>query len=198
MQVAQALAISAHEDAEALRYLDIALSLGWPVDERDVRDLRARIAGRSGSRADAVARQITALPGVIRELAEPTLVPLLYDGLNASARRVIALQALDRIDVKLRAAGAATFGSTMFLMHWYAMLGDLDRAYAASERWVQLTVRSGSAGIPHNMGFWIAEMRPFRADQRFAPLCAALEMDEYWRRFGPPDGGVPASRPPSR
>ena len=106
MQVAQALAISAHEDAEALRYLDIALSLGWPVDERDVRDLRARIAGRSGSRADAVARQITALPGVIRELAEPTLVPLLYDGLNASARRVIALQALDRIDVKLRAAGA--------------------------------------------------------------------------------------------
>ena len=62
----------------------------------------------------------------------------------------------------------------MFSINWYAMLGDLDRAYAASAQWLQLSANSGLSGIPHNAGFWLPEMSAFRADPRFESLASRM------------------------
>ena len=75
----------------------------------------------------------------------------------------------------------------MFSMNWYAMLGDLDRAFAASSQWLQLSADSGLSGIPHNAGFWLPEMSAFRADPRFESLASRMGLTAWWRRFGAPD-----------
>jgi hypothetical protein len=75
----------------------------------------------------------------------------------------------------------------MFAMNWYTMLGDLDRAFAASAQWLQLSKDSGLAGIPHNAGFWLHEMRAFRADPRFESLASRTGLTAWWRKFGAPD-----------
>ena len=60
-----------------------------------------------------------------------------------------------------------SFDMLMFSMNWYTMLGEIDRAYLVSERWLAEVQRSGRSGIPFIFGFWMPEMRPFRADPRF-------------------------------
>jgi hypothetical protein len=75
----------------------------------------------------------------------------------------------------------------MFSMNWYTTLGDLDRAYRVSERWLAESMRTGLTGIPFNVGFWQQEMRPFRADPRFSELTRRLGLMSYWQKFGAPD-----------
>ena len=75
----------------------------------------------------------------------------------------------------------------MFCINGYTMLGDLDRAYAASEEWLLLAARSGLSGIPYNAGFWLPEMSAFRADPRFEALMSHMGLVDYWRKFGAPD-----------
>jgi hypothetical protein len=188
MQVAETLAIHAGHDAEVNQYLEIAFSLGWPADERDVRELYARGARRAGRMVEAASHQVLALPEAIRARDGATLVPVLHEALLSAGRRGQALRGLDELDTSLRAAGAQTFASQMFLITWYAMLGDLDRAYVAADGWVALTRSSGMSGIPHNAGFWLDEMRAFRADNRFDDLVERLGLTGHWRRFGVADG----------
>jgi tetratricopeptide (TPR) repeat protein len=188
MQVAQGLATQSRHDAEAMRFVEIALSLGWPAEETDVRELYARVARRAGRHADAMRHLALALPEPIRALDAATLTPLLQAALHTPARRAAALRALDEIDGRLRSSGTQSFASLMFLMNWYAMFDDLDRAYSAADGWVALFKSSGLSGIPHNAGFWLDEMRAFRADPRFHDLAGQLGIIEHWRRFGAADG----------
>jgi hypothetical protein len=75
----------------------------------------------------------------------------------------------------------------MFSMNWYTMLGEIDRAYLVSERWLAQVQGAGRTGIPFNFGFWQPEMRPFRADPRFAEFTRRMGLTAYWQKFGPPD-----------
>jgi serine/threonine protein kinase/tetratricopeptide (TPR) repeat protein len=188
MQVAQGLAARAGNDAEATHYLEIALSLGWPAEEVDVRELYARMARRDGRYQEAASYLSLVLPESIRARSDTTLVTRLHEGLQTGAARQPALEALDEVAGRMRVADAESFAALMFLMNWYAMLGDLDRAYLTADRWVSLRDRSGLSGIPHNAGFWLDEMRAFRADPRFHDVTKRLGMIDYWRRFGVPDG----------
>ena len=43
--------------------------------------------------------------------------------------------------------------------------------------------RSGLSGIPFNFGFWLPEMRPFRADPRFQELARHMGFIAYWREI---------------
>ena len=95
---------------------------------------------------------------------------------------------------KVTDGGNDTFGSLMFAINWFAMLGDLDRAYAAGEEWLRLTARTGLSGIPHNTGFWLPEMSAFRTDPRFANFVSRIGLVEYSRRFGAPDHCVLRTR----
>jgi hypothetical protein len=67
------------------------------------------------------------------------------------------------------------------------MLGDVDRAYLVSDRWLAESARAGRTGIPYILRFWWPEMRPFRADPRFAELARHLGFISYWEKYGAPD-----------
>jgi serine/threonine protein kinase len=187
MQVATALITLPGRDAEALKYVDIAMSLGWPADARDVVTVYSHAARRAGRYREAIEYQTLALPAELREAGGAELVGTLHAALVDPAKRGAALLALETRSRSLRAQGTATFASVMFALNWYAMLGDLDRAYEASEEWLRVTARTGLSGIPHNADFWLPELREFRADARFERLASRLGLLEYWRRFGAPD-----------
>jgi tetratricopeptide (TPR) repeat protein len=141
MQVASAASLLAGHEAEASRYVEIALSLGWPADARDVQQV--------------------------------------YSILEARAGRTVP---------STDAGPDDTFATLMSGMHRYTSSGDLDHAYSVAERWLALSQRTGLSGIPHNAGFWLTEMGPFRADARFAALAARLGFTSFWAATQPADG----------
>jgi tetratricopeptide (TPR) repeat protein len=187
MQVATALSLLPGRDAEALKYVDIAMSLGWPADADDVLMLYSQTGRRAGRYREAAEYQALALPDALRAAADPRLTTLLHEALTSPRSAPAALRALDEATAQLHERGTSSFASLMFAMNWYTLLGGLDSAFAASDRWLQLSHRTGLSGIPHNGGFWLPEMRAFRADARFAKLADHLGLTGYWRRFGAPD-----------
>ncbi|MBC8028252.1 MAG: serine/threonine protein kinase [Steroidobacteraceae bacterium] len=140
MQVATTASLLAGHEAEASRYVVIALSLGWPSDARDVQKVYSILERRAGRGVPT----IDSGPGI-------------------------------------------TFETLMSEMQQHTISGELDRAYEASERWLALSRRTGLSGIPDNAGFWLAEMRAFRADARFAALAARMGFPNYWAASQPAD-----------
>ena len=187
MQVAVAFGTQPDHGSEALHYIDVAMSNGWPANSRDVHKLNSEIARRRGQYAAAMEYEAMALPVSAREAGGVAVVKLLHEALaNPDARRD-AIGALDALNAKGAAAGMDSFAMLMFSMNWYTMLDDVDDAYRASERWLVESQRTGLSGIPFNFGFWLPEMRPFRADPRFQDLARRMGLMAYWQRFGPPD-----------
>ena len=187
MQVANALVMHTGQEAEVLKFVDIAMSLGWPADAGDVRALYWLTAQRAGRQAEAVEYQTLVLPEPMRQAGAGETVRLLHEALKSPGQREPALLSIDALASRLRDAETTSFASLMFCINGYAMLGDLDRAYAASAQWLQLSANSGLSGIPHNSGFWLPEMSAFRADPRFETLASNMGLVAYWRRFGAPD-----------
>jgi tetratricopeptide (TPR) repeat protein len=189
MQIATALSLFPGQDAEALKYADIALSLGWPHDEADVQNLYAHTARRAGRDAEAAEYQSLALsPAAVAAGADLPFVRKLYAALRTPPLRPAALRELDAIDARIESANTGSFGALMFSMQWHTLLGDLEGAHARAASWLELSARTGLSGIPHNGGFWLPEMRPFRAHPRFEALAEGMGLMRYWRKFGPPDG----------
>jgi hypothetical protein len=189
MQIATALSMFPDQDDEATKYVDIAMSLGWPHDETDVRTLYAHVARRAGRDAEAVEYQSLALPPAAKASgADLHLVRNLHAALRAPALRPAAVRELDALDARIDLANARSFDALMFSMQWRTLLGDLEGAHARGVHWLELSARTGLSGIPHNGGFWLREMRPFRAHPRFAALADHMGLTGYWRKFGPPDG----------
>jgi Tfp pilus assembly protein PilF len=187
MQVAVALGMQPGRGSEALHYVDVAMSHGWPGNSRDVQKLSSEIARRAGRYAEAAEYQATLLPAAARQAGGVEVVRLLHQSLADPSRRRAALASLDALNAKGAAAGMDSFEMLMLSMNWYTMLGQVDRAYLVSERWLAETRRAGSIGIPFNFTFWQPEMRPFRADPRFAELTRRMGLMAYWQKYGPPD-----------
>jgi len=187
MQMATALVMVRGLEKEALRFVEIAMSNGWPANEVDVRNLFWLTAIRAGDFDDAIENQTLAMPEPIRDANGAATVRLLHEALKSPTQREDALLALDSLNGRLRDAGTTSFATLMFSMNWYAMLGDLDRAFAASSQWLRLSADSGLSGIPYNAGFWLPEMSAFRADPRFESLASRAGFTAWWRRFGAPD-----------
>ena len=187
MQMATTLIMLPGHDAEALRFVEIAMSLGWPADALDVRNVYWITAIRAGAIDDALEYALLAMPTPMRDADGAAVIRLLHAALKSRAQRENAMLALDGLNSRLRDAGTTSFATVMLSMNWYAMLGDLDRAFAASAQWLQLSADTGLSGIPHNAGFWLPEMRAFRADPRFASLASRMGLTAYWRQFGGPD-----------
>ena len=186
MQVAVAFGKEPGRDIDAMRYVDVAMSHGWPADSRDVRQLSSEIARRAGRYAEAAEYQATTLPAETQQAGGVAVVQLLHESLSNPSLRHSAIAALDALNARSD-AGMSSFAMLMFSMNWYTLLGDLDRAYQVSERWLTESRRAGSIGIPFNFAFWLQEMRPFRADPRFQDLARRMGLFDYWQRFGPPD-----------
>ena len=187
VQMATALVMVRGLEKEALRFVEIAMSNGWPANEVDVRNLFWLTAIRAGNFDDALENQTLAMSRPLRDADGAATIRLLHEALKSGAQRENALLALDGLNGRLRDAGTTSFATLMFSMNWYAMLGDLDRAFAASSQWLQLSADSGLSGIPYNAGFWLPEMNAFRADPRFESLASRAGLTAWWRKFGAPD-----------
>jgi serine/threonine protein kinase/Tfp pilus assembly protein PilF len=187
MQLAVALGMQPGHDAEALHYVDVAMTHGWPANSRDVEQLNSAIARRAGRYAEAAQYQAMTLPAAARQAGGVEVVQLLHNALADPARRPAALAALDALNAKGATTGMDSFQMLMLSMNWYTMLGRVDRAYLLIDRWLAEVQRTGSNGIPFSFAFWQPEMRPFRADPRFQELARHLGLIAYWQRFGPPD-----------
>jgi tetratricopeptide (TPR) repeat protein len=187
MQLATALGTQPGQDIEAMHFVDVAMSNGWSPDSRDVEKLNSEVARRAGRYAEAAEQQVKILPDETRQAGGVEVVRLLHEALAVPAERQAAIAALDALNSKGTAAGMDSFAMLMFSMNWYTMLGDVDRAYQASSRWLAESGRTGLTGIPFILGFWTAEMRPFRADPRFQELARRMGLMAYWQKFGPPD-----------
>ena len=74
------------------------------------------------------------------------------------------------------------------LLLWlYTRAEDLDEAYAAGNRALDEAARSGSIGSSWFV-IWFPSMRPFHQDPRFHAFAERLNLVEYWKVYGPPDG----------
>jgi hypothetical protein len=187
MQLAVALGAQAGHDTEAMHYVDVAMSNGWPADSRDVEKLNGDVARRAGRYVEAAAYQASTLPAATRQAGGVEVVRLLHKALADPGERRAALASLDALNSQGAAAGMDSFAMLMFSMNWYTMLGDVDRAYQVSSRWLAESRRAGRTGIPFSFGFWAPEMQPFRANPRFQELARRMGLIEYWQKFGPPD-----------
>jgi serine/threonine protein kinase/Tfp pilus assembly protein PilF len=188
MQLAVILGTQPGREAEAARYIDVAISHGWPGDSVDVQQLNGTIARRAGRYAEAAEYQLSTIPAATRQAGGAQVVRLLHEALATSALRPNAVVALDELNGPGAAAGMESFDMLMFSMSWYTLLGDVDRAYRVSDRWLEESRRTGRSGIPFVLGFWQPEMRAFRADPRFQELMRRMGLVDYWTKFGPPDG----------
>jgi len=187
MQLAIGFGMQAGHDAEAMHYVDIAMTNGWPADSRDVEELNSAVARHAGRYAEAAEYQVMTLPAEARQAGAVEVVHLLHKAMDDPAKRRNAIAALDALNGQGPDSGMGSFAMLMFSMNWYTMLGDVDRAYLVSDRWLAESQRSGLAGIPFIFGFWLPEMRPFRADPRFQELARHMGFIAYWEKFGPPD-----------
>jgi Tfp pilus assembly protein PilF len=187
MQVAVAFGMQPGQDGEALHYVDVAMSHGWPGDSRDVQQLNSQIARRAGRYAEAAEYQAVTIPPAARQAGGVEVMRLLNEALADPSKRLAALASLDALNAKGASAGMDSFEMMMLSMNWYTMLGDIDRAYLVSERWVAEAQHAGRTGIPFIIGLWLPEMRPFRTDPRFPELARRMGLMAYWQEFGPPD-----------
>ncbi|HEV7609256.1 MAG TPA: protein kinase [Steroidobacteraceae bacterium] len=187
MQVAVAFGTQPGHDSAALHYVDVAMSHGWPGNSRDVAKLNGEIARRAGRHAESAEYQAMTIPAAARQAGGVEVVRLLNDALADPSKRLAALASLDALNAKGASAGMDTFEMLMLSMSWYTALGEVDTAYLVSERWLAEVQRTGSTGIPFNIGFWLPEMRPFRADPRFQELARRMKLMTYWQKFSPPD-----------
>ena len=174
MQLAIALGMQPGHDAEAMHFVDIAMSQRLAGRFRGRGGTQQDVARRAGRYAEAAEYQAMTLPAEARQAGAVEVVRLLHKALADPAERRAAIAALDALNARVADAGMGSFAMLMFSMNWYTMLGDVDRAYLVSDRWLAESRRTGLSGIPFIFGFWLPEMRPFRADPRFQELARRM------------------------
>ena len=189
--LARALCGSIAGDFEAARsHLDRALALGQPVARPPVEIIRAEMAVGSGDFNDA-ARQMISL--VVREFMVPgasATVEAVFSAMSGSMDRA---EASDRAVALFAAADRtgtlwAHSGSAGLALNWQVRLGALDAAFAAADRIVARWRESGRLVNGSLNALWVPYMASFRADPRFQDFARALNLFEYWKVHGPPDG----------
>jgi hypothetical protein len=134
---------------------------------------------------DAAAHLVPYLPADARA-AGATAIASTYEAAANPAKRPAALAALRHLESKV------PFGDMgqrrwSLLLWLYTITGDLDGAHAAGNRALDEAARSGSIGSSWFV-IWFPSMRPFRQDPRFQAFVERLNLVEYWKVYGPPDG----------
>jgi TolB-like protein len=171
------------QDSEAIRYADLAVTLG--IDPRAARqpNTRADVAARSGRFDEAAKLMIGTLPPRARDAGGAKVVQLVYSALGESSKRPAASTALQGLLRKLDQPG--DWDVKVWSLAWFTQLGAIDQAYeTANLLQKQFAQNSPAAGWSW---LWSGEMRPFRRDARFQPFVTRLGMMPYWEKYAPPD-----------
>jgi hypothetical protein len=170
-------------DAEALRYVNIGISLGADPTGRRVAQIYADADARAGRYSEAAERFIATLPDNIRvDDGGAEAVKLFYAALAEPSRRPAAVAALQSLVRKLEPEDWVV---KAYALLWYAQLGALDESYEVANQLRRDFAQQ--APIAAWSWLWSPEMRPFRQDARFQPFVTQLGLMDYWQKYGPPD-----------
>jgi len=176
----------AGQDEEMAEYLQVVSDLGArPVP---VPLFRAELARRAGRNAEAADLVMDVLPEAVRAAGGENVVRLLYPAFSDTARRASAVAALRTLYAGLDPRIAEGWPMTVLTLEWYVLLGAMDDAYAIARRIVEQLERAGRLTTLNLPPVWLPELAPFRRDPRFHEFVAALNLFEYWKALGPPDG----------
>jgi tetratricopeptide (TPR) repeat protein len=174
----------AGRDTEAVKYADLALSLG-AGNVTGLALAYSHAARRAGIFEEAAERAMEALPSDVRQAGAREVVTQVYAAMGDHTRRTTAIRALHELQQTAAEAGMDSGLMVLLAMDWYTSLGDLDRAFdtafSALERFKRSNTAVAWAAI------WLPEMRPFHRDPRFQVFAEHLGLMEYWKQFGPPD-----------
>ena len=185
---------TAGQDRAALKLADAAVDLGYPKDTWPLPAIHELSALRTGRFAEAAGHATKLLDLRDPEQARTAeVVRLVYAALADPGKRGAALAARTRLypqpGVAATGAAAITNAPMCFKsMYYYALLGEIDAAYALDSQCdIALSTASGwYAGPPPGLGWFIPDLRAVRRDPRFL-LSLSPIFREYFRKFGPPD-----------
>jgi len=175
----------AGQDEQMAEYLQVVSDLG--ARPLPVVLFRAEIARRAGRNAEAADLVMGVLPDAV-SAAGGADVRLVYRAFGNGDSRVSAVAALRTLYAGLDPRIAEGWPMAILMLEWYVLLGAMDDAYAIARRIVGQLERAGRLTTLNLPPVWLPELAPFRCDPRFHEFVAALNLIEYWKARGPPDG----------
>lgn len=165
-------------DDEAERFTQQAASLGWPLSQRPVPDLRFTIALRRNQFAAAAQAAKDGLDDAFRHAGAERVIDLLCETLRSKherARTLLALRAL----VKRTRGSALGQRTEKTVLSWFVLLGGLDDAFEFLAAILDHDRMGGPNAGP--WGFlWGPEMRPLRRDPRFKRIVDTMNFSSFW------------------
>jgi TolB-like protein len=169
-------------DADALRFANLAVTLGVDAAGRRPQQLFATLAARAGRYDEAAERMISALSAEARAAGAENTVRLVHAAFGDSAKWPAANASLRTMTARLQPQDWVV---KVWSMDWHAGLGDLDAAFALAE---QLRVQfAEQAPIAAWSWLWSPELSAFRKDPRFQAFTTRLGLMKFWETYGPPD-----------
>ncbi len=173
-------------DAEALRFAELATVLGMPREAVPLPQVRAAAATRAGRHAEAAELLARSLYPPVAAVGGAEVIRAVYAALADPSRKPAAIKALDDFIARVGVAGIdMNFRKDVLVMH--VQLRDLDRAYSFGNRVLDEYRKKGGVGYAWG-ALWIPEMRPFRQDARFQKFAERMNLPAYWQVHGAPDG----------
>jgi len=172
-------------DADAIRFADLAVKMGYDPTIVPIPQVYANGAVRSGHYAEAAEHTVSSLPPTMRDAGGAEVIKLVFGALADPSKKSRARQALRDFVHKTQIRGTGVVARADFIVD-FVRLGALDDAYELASRTLDDLARSGTVGGWPVL--WMPEMRPFRQDPRFQKFAARLKLFDYWEQYGPPDG----------
>ena len=177
----------AGDDEKMAEYLQVVSDLGAPP-QAPVPIFYAEIARRAGRNAEAAELIKQVLPQVVRDAGGDEVVRLVYRAFGDSASRASAVAALRTLYAGMDPHIAEGWPMAILTLEWHALLGAIDEAYGIARRLVGQLQRTGRLTTINLPPVWLPELAAFRRDARFQEFVAGLNLMEYWKANGPPDG----------
>lgn len=173
-------------DAEALKFAELAVELGWTPEVRPLQKANSLLAQRKGRYSEAADFYLMAVPERARASGGEQVIRSAFAALGKPAERPAAAKALRGLLQRL----SADEGGVQLQLDaplFFTGLQDLDSAFEFANQHDDQLARFGGSGWGD---LWTTEMRPFRRDPRFQSFVARFKFMPYWQQYGPPDGCV--------
>jgi TolB-like protein len=172
-------------DADAIKYADLAATMGAPSGNGSLLQAYSLSALRDGRFGEAAERITAGLPPAIRSAGGAEVLRLVYAALADPSQKPAATRALQGLVRKL-GSNDKSINRRDFITH-FAMLDALDPAYDLATLYLDDFLSSGTGGGVDWDFLWTPEMRSFRKDPRFQGFVTRLNLIGYWKQYGPPD-----------
>jgi TolB-like protein/Flp pilus assembly protein TadD len=175
--------ISGSPEAETMKYLELAVDLGYPKTLDPMPIMYGLVALRAQRYAEAASYLVHDTS--VKAVAAENAVRLALDALAGRGTNAYAIAALRAVE--LNADPRTLVYNAVGVICWlYTLLGAPDHAYEYVNRVLDEIARSGPVwAFPG--GLWLPELRSFRQDPRFQGLVIGLGLMPYWEKYGPPD-----------